>query len=79
MKARLRLYGTLRERFSEKYPETGVDVEIWENITVAEFVDLVGIPREQVSIISVNDLIAKAEDAIPDNATVKLFQSLHGG
>jgi sulfur carrier protein ThiS len=79
MHVRVRFFGTLPQYYPGNYPHSGLDVEIWEDISVAELVDLVQLPQEHVAIVSINGRLAKANDAIPDNAEVKFFQSLSGG
>ncbi len=79
MKALVRLYGTLPEHYPDNYPDGGLEVEIWENISVAELVELVQVAREHVAIVSINGMLSKADDVIPDGAQVKFFQSISGG
>jgi sulfur carrier protein ThiS len=54
-------------------------VEIPENCTVAELVDLVKLPRDHVAIVAINGMLAKAGDMLSDGAEVKFFQPLNGG
>lgn len=79
MKARVRLLGTLPEHYPGTYPESGLEVEIWEDICVAELVELVQLPQECVALVSINGMLSKAQDTIPDGAEVKLLQSVSGG
>ena len=79
MKISLRLHGTLPEYFPGTYPDSGLDIEVGENITVADLVKLIQIPQEQVSIVSINGVLSRADDTIPDGALVKFFQSIRGG
>ena len=79
MRARVRLFGTLSQYYPGNYPHSGLDVEIWKDISVAELVGLVQLPQEHVAIVSINGRLAKANDTIPENAEVKFFQSLSGG
>lgn len=79
MQVCLRLFGTLPSYYPGDYPTTGLDLETWRNISVAELVELVRLPKEQVAIVTINNRLAKAADIIPENAEVKFFQSLSGG
>lgn len=79
MKVFLRLYGTLPQYFQGDYPESGLVIEIWDGATVEDLVDLIHFPREKVSLISINGLLAKAGDVIPAKAVVKFFQPISGG
>jgi len=73
------LFGTLPNYFPGSYPDSGLEVEIWENISVAELVQLVRVPTEQVAIVSINGMLSKSHDIVPDDAEVKFFQPLNGG
>lgn len=79
MKAYVKLLGTLPKYYPGDYPECGLEVEIWQRITVTELVELVQISKERIAIVSINGLLAKAGDEIPDGAQVKLIQTLSGG
>ncbi|SDO72396.1 MoaD/ThiS family protein [Desulforhopalus singaporensis] len=79
MKVHLRLLGTLPDYYPGDYPETGLDLDVPAGITVGELADLVQMPRERISIVSVNGFLAKADDKVPENGVVKFLQSLHGG
>jgi len=79
MKALVKLYGTLPCYCSGIYPISGLEVEISDNTTVADLVDLVGLTRERVALVSINGLLCKAHNLVPDGADVKFFQPLSGG
>lgn len=79
MKVFLKLYGTLPKYFPADSPDSGLVFEISDGVTVEEFVNLIHFPREKVSLISINGLLAKAGDVIPAEAVVKFFQPLSGG
>lgn len=79
MRVSLRLFGTLPDYYPGDYPQTGLDVNIWPEISIAELVALVQLPQEQVAIVSINGMLAKADDIVPDSAEVKFFQPLSGG
>jgi hypothetical protein len=79
MKACVRLFGTLPDYYPGEYPEKGLVVETWENISVAELVKLVHMSPEQVAIVAINGMLSKSHDTVPDEANVKFFQPLNGG
>jgi len=79
VKACVRLFGTLPKHYPGNYPDTGLEVQIWQDISVAELVELVQIPRDLISIVSINGMLAKAKDVIPDGGEVQFFQSISGG
>ncbi len=79
MQVCLRLFGTLPSYYQGDYPPTGLDLETVHNISVAELIEFVELPQEQVAIVSINGMLAKAADTIPARAEVKFFQPLNGG
>lgn len=79
MKAWVKLMGTLPRYYPGIYPESGLEVDIWQDISVAELVALVQMPQDFVAIVAVNGMLSKAGDSIPDGAEVKFFQPLNGG
>jgi len=79
MRICVKLFGTLPEYYPGDYPDTGIDVEISENCSVAELVDYIRLPQEHVAIVAINGMLAKGADVVPDRAEVKLFQPLNGG
>lgn len=79
MKVYVKLQGTLPDHYQGTYPKAGLEVELNEPITVAELVDILGIPRERVSLVSINGRLAKADAIVPKEAEVKLLQQLSGG
>ena len=79
MKVQVKLYGTLPEAYPGEYPDGGLTVTTRKQITVGELVDLLRIPRDRVSLISINGRLSKADDSVPSGGLVKFFQPLHGG
>jgi sulfur carrier protein ThiS len=75
----VRLFGTLPRHYPGDYPHSGLDVEIWQDISVAELVELLQLSSKHVAIVSINGRLAKASDVVPDGAEVKFFQALSGG
>lgn len=79
MQVRVRLLGTLSAWYRGQYPPAGIDLQVPTGATVADLVDAAGIPRERVAIVTVNGLLAKADDRVPEHAVVKFMQSITGG
>ena len=79
MQVRVRLLGTLSACFQGQYPPAGINIEIPAGATVADVVDAAGIPRERVALVTVNGLLAKADDRVPEHAVVKFMQPIIGG
>jgi sulfur carrier protein ThiS len=79
MRVRVRLFGTLPAYYSGAYPDAGLDLDIPMNTSVAELVDFIKLPKEQVAIVAIDGMLAKGNQLVPDGAEVKLFQPLNGG
>lgn len=79
MHVHLKLLGTLSSCYPGHYLPAGLDLEIPAGTTVAELVERSGIPKERVAIVTVNGILAKADDRVPENAAVKFIQPLTGG
>jgi len=76
---RVKLLGTLPSYYPGIYPAAGIDLDIPAGSTIENLVEILGVPRERVSIVTINNLLAKAGDRIPANGLVKLMQPLAGG
>jgi sulfur carrier protein ThiS len=79
MHVRVKLLGTLSSCYPGPYPAIGLDVEIAAGSTVADLVERIAIPRERLAIVTINRLLAKADDRVPENAVVKFMQPVTGG
>lgn len=76
---RVKLLGTLSSCCRIPCPAAGLDLELPVDTTVADLVKGLGIEKERVAIVTINGFLAKADDRVPDNATVKLIQPISGG
>ena len=79
MQVSVRLFGTLPNYYPGDYPPSGLKVDCSRGIAVAELVELLQLPQEQIVIVSINGRISKSYDVVPGNTEVKFFQALHGG
>lgn len=75
----VKLFGTLPEYYPTSYPDAGLNIEISAKCSVAELVEYIQLPQKQIAIVSINGMLAKGTDLVPDGAEVKLFQPLNGG
>lgn len=79
MHVRVKLLGTLSSCYQGTYKSAGIDMDIPSGSTVAALVERTGLSREQVAIVTINGLLAKADDRLPENAVVKFMQPVTGG
>lgn len=79
MQVNVRLFGTLPNHYPGDNPPSGLKVDCNPGISVAELAQLLQLPQEHIAIVSVNGILCKAKDIVPDCAEVKFFQAVHGG
>ena len=79
MKVRVKLYGTLSQRFSGYRHSEGVEVEIPDGATVKALLDLLEISESQGVVVIVEGRILKMEDKVQPGVPVQIFQALYGG
>lgn len=79
MRVRVKLLGTLPSHYPGTYPAAGLDLDIPIGSTIEDLVEAIGIPRDRVALATINNLLAKAGDQIPENGLVRLMQPLAGG
>jgi sulfur carrier protein ThiS len=79
MQVRVKLLGTLPSLYLSEYPEAGLQLELPDSTTVAELVAVLGMPPARVAIVTINGVLARAGDRIPENGLVKLMHGLVGG
>ena len=79
MHIKIRLYGTLG-RYVAGYDHTkGIFLSVESGTRVADLIDQLGIPAKKVGIVSINEKLSKADDVLPVDSKVKIFQPLSGG
>lgn len=79
MKAKVKLFGTLSQRFPDYQHAEGMEVEIPDGATVEELLALLEIPESQGAVVAVGGRILKADDRIRSGVPVHLLQVMHGG
>ncbi len=75
MKITLLCYAT----FAAKSPEDAEAFPIFEGETVADVLDRVGIPVDEVKIIFINGVSSKFDSVLTDGDRVGLFPAVGGG
>ena len=79
MKMRVKLYGTLSQRFPGYQHSQGVEVEIPDGATVKDLLALLEISESQGAVVIVEGRILKADDEIPGGVPVNVVQAIGGG
>ncbi len=76
---RVKLYGTLSQRFPEYQHSQGIEVEIPDGSTARGLLVLLGISESQGAVVVMEGRILKADDQIRCGVQVHVFQAVHGG
>ena len=79
MKIKVKLYGTLSERFPGYQPARGIEVELPDGATAQDLLAHLEIPESQGAVVIVKGRILKADDEIPRRVPVNVVQSIGGG
>ena len=79
MKVKVKLYGTLSQRFPDYQPSQGIEVEIPDGATAKDLVTHLGIPESQGAAVVVEGRILKADDEIRRGVPVIILQAIGGG
>lgn len=79
MKVRVKLYGTLSQRFPDYRLSQGLEVEVPDGATAEDLIAVLGIPESQRAVVIVRGRVLTAGDAIQSGASVNIVQSIGGG
>jgi sulfur carrier protein ThiS len=79
VKVKVKLFGTLGQRFPGYQHSEGIEVEFPEGATVKELFALLGISESQGAVVIMAGRILKADDKIRDGVQVNVLQSIYGG
>ena len=79
MKMRVKLYGTLSQRFPGYQHSQGVEVEIRDGATVKDLLALLQISESQGAVVIVEGRVLKADDKMRCEVPVNVFQTIQGG
>ena len=79
MKVRVRLFGTLRKRFTNYNHLQGFEVELPDGSRIDDLIDHLDIPTSKLGIVSVDGKIVNAHKMLKDEDSVSIFQPVFGG
>jgi sulfur carrier protein ThiS len=79
MKVKVRLFGTLGQKFPGYDPAKGLEVEIPDGARVKDLLARLGIPETRGGVAAAGGVILHPEDPLKDGASVHLLQSVYGG
>ncbi|UCE52946.1 MAG: MoaD/ThiS family protein [Desulfobacterales bacterium] len=79
MKVRVKLFGTLPQRYPDYNPEHGLEVEIPHGAKVKDLLAYLEISASDSGIVAVDNLVVKADEKLKDGLCVRIFQRAFGG
>jgi sulfur carrier protein ThiS len=79
MKVRVKLYGTLSQRFPGYQHSQGLEVDIPDGATVKDLLALLEISESRGAVVIAEGRILKADDKIRRGVPVNIVQSIYGG
>ncbi|MBW2565237.1 MAG: MoaD/ThiS family protein [Deltaproteobacteria bacterium] len=79
MKIRVRLFGTLPQRYPGYDPSQGFEVEIPDGAKVKDLLARLEIFASDGGLVVVDNLVVQHDDALKESVSVRIFQSVFGG
>jgi sulfur carrier protein ThiS len=79
MKVRVKLYGTLSQRFPGYRHSQGIEVEIPDRATVKDLLALLEISGAQGAVVIMEGRVLKADDKMRRGVPVSVLQAVRGG
>jgi sulfur carrier protein ThiS len=79
MKVRVKLYGTLSQRFPSYQHSQGMEVEVPDGATVKDLLALLEISESQGAVVIMEGRILKADDKMQPGVPVNVLQAIGGG
>ena len=79
MKMRVKLYGTLSQRFPGYQHSQGFEVEIPDGARVKDLLARLEISESKGAVVITEGRVLKADDKMRCGVPVNVFQTIHGG
>jgi len=79
MKIRVKLFGTLPQRYPDYDPKQGLEVEIPEGAKVNDLLARLDISASDGGLVAVDNLVVQHDDELKDGVSVRIFQRAFGG
>ena len=79
MKVRVKLFGTLPQRYPDYNPEQGLEMEIPNGAKVKDLLAHLELSASDSGIVAINKLVVKENETLKDGASVSIFQRAFGG
>ena len=79
MRAKVKLYGTLRRHIPDYQHAQGIEVEIPDGATAKDLLALLEIPKSRGAVVIAGGRILKVDDIVPHGVPVNIVQTIGGG
>ena len=79
MKVRVKLFGTLPQRYPDYKPDHGLEVEIPNGAKVKDLLAHLELSASDSGIVAINNLVVKENETLKDGVCVRIFQRAFGG
>lgn len=79
MKIRVKLFGTLGQRFPDYNAEQGLAVEVSEGARAGDLLNHLGISTTKGLTVVKEGHIMSAEETLTEGALMQVFQAMYGG
>lgn len=79
MKVRVKLFGTLPQRYPGYDSSQGLVVEVPDGAKVKNLLTRLGIYASDGGLVAVDNLVVQKDDVLKEGVSVRIFQSAFGG
>ena len=79
MKVRVKLFGTLPQRYPEYDPVDGLEVEIPDGARVKDLLAYLELSSSDGGVAAIDNLVVNVEKKLKEGVCVRIFQSAFGG
>ena len=76
---KVKLYGTLSQRFPGYRDSQGIEVEIPDGATVKDLLAFLELSESQGTVVAMGGRILKADDRMQSGVPINVFEALRGG
>jgi sulfur carrier protein ThiS len=79
MNVKVKLFGTLSQRFPGYDLQRGLEVDLPEGARVGDLIALLGFSDRNKPVVAMDSLIRSPRDELSEGAVVNVFQAVYGG
>jgi sulfur carrier protein ThiS len=79
MKVKVKLFGTLPQRYPEYDPEDGLEVEIPDGARVKDLLAYLELSSSDGGVAAIENLVVNVEEKLKEGVCVRIIQGAFGG